>query len=74
MLHSLRIATVVAVMVVLAAAFAASASAYGGGATHDSWQIAISTNCDDPTLCGGGGGGFWGWVEFGRYSDGTDHG
>lgn len=55
----------------LAAVFAASAGAYGGGASHDTWQIAISTNCDNPTLCGGGGGGFWGWVEFDRYSDGT---
>ena len=71
MRHSLWIATTVAAIVVLAAGFAASASAYGGGATHDTWQIAISTNCDNPTLCGGGGGGFWGWVEFDRFADGT---
>src|SRR5215470_2773157 len=69
MRHSLWIATTVAAIVVLAAGFAASASAYGGGATHDTWQIAISTNCDNPTLCGGGGGGFWGWVEFDRWSN-----
>ena len=57
----------------LAAVFAASAGAYGGGASHDTWQIAISSNCNnpDPSVCGGGGGGFWGWVEFDRFSDGT---
>src|SRR5215470_18510846 len=66
-------------MVVLVAALAAAASlvgvssalAYGGGATHDTWQIAISSNCNNMSLCGGGGGGFWGWVEFDRFSDGT---
>jgi hypothetical protein len=54
-----------------AAALAASAGAYGGGASHDTWQIGLSFNCDSPTLCAGGQGGFWGWVEFDRWSDGS---
>jgi hypothetical protein len=53
----------------LAAAFAGSAGAYGGGATHDTWQIGLSFNCDSPTLCAGGQGGFWGWVELDRWAD-----
>jgi len=30
------------------------------------WQIAISGNCDNPSLCAGTGGtgGFWVWAEF----------
>jgi len=71
MRQSLRLATFVSAVVVLAAVFAASAGAYGGGASHDTWQIAISSNCDNLSLCGGGGGGFWGWVEFDRWSDGS---
>jgi hypothetical protein len=55
----------------LAAAFAGTAGAYGGGATHDTWQIGLSFNCDSPTLCAGQQGGFWGWAEFDRWSDGS---
>ena len=56
----------------LAAAFAGSAGAYGGGASHDMWQVGLSFNCDSPTLCVEQGlGGFWGWAEFDRWSDGS---
>jgi hypothetical protein len=53
------------------AAFAGSAGAYGGGAAHDTWQIGLSFNCDSPTICAGQTGGFWGWVEFDRWSNGA---
>lgn len=60
----------------VAAVFAASAGAYGGGASHNTWQIAVSSNCDNPTLCLDPTGlpeegGFWGWVEFDQWSDGS---
>jgi hypothetical protein len=55
----------------VSAGFATSAGAYGGGASHDTWQIGLSFNCDSPTLCAGGQGGFWGWVEFDRWSNGS---
>lgn len=55
----------------LTAGFASSASAYGGGAGHDMWQVGISFNCNNPDLCGDETGGFWGWVEFDRSADGT---
>ena len=57
----------------LAAGFASSAGAYGGGASHDMWQIGISFNCNNPTACAdfGGTGGFWGWAEFDRQGDQT---
>jgi hypothetical protein len=55
----------------LAAGFAGSAGAYGGGASHDTWQIGLSFNCDSPTLCAGGQGGFWGWVELDRWANGS---
>jgi hypothetical protein len=63
----------------VAAVFAASAGAYGGGASHDTWQIGLSSNCNSSTspLCVDPEsglpslGGFWGWVEFDRWSDGS---
>jgi hypothetical protein len=55
----------------VSAGFATSAGAYGGGAAHDTWQVGLSFNCDSPTLCAGGQGGFWGWVELDRWSDGS---
>jgi hypothetical protein len=55
----------------LAAGFASSASAYGGGAGHDMWQVGISFNCNNPDFCGDETGGFWGWVEFDRSADGA---
>jgi hypothetical protein len=54
-----------------AAAFASSASAYGGGAGHDMWQVGLSFNCNNPDFCGEETGGFWGWAEFDRSADGT---
>ena len=55
----------------LAAGFAASAGAYGGGSGHDTWQVGLSFNCDNPSFCGNDLGGFWGWVEFDRFTNGT---
>jgi hypothetical protein len=63
----------------LAGGFASSAHAYGGGASHDTWQIGLSFNCDNPasSFCQNPEtglpelGGFWGWVEFDRFADGT---
>src|SRR5437763_16909982 len=63
----------------LAAGFASSAGAYGGGASHDTWQIGISGNCNNPasSFCQNPEtgspqlGGFWGSVEFDRFADGT---
>jgi hypothetical protein len=49
----------------------APASAYGGGATHDMWQVGLSVNCNNPDICGQGLGGFWGWAEFDRSADGS---
>lgn len=45
----------------LAAGFASSAGAYGGGAGHDMWQAGVSFNCNNPSFCGDELGGFWGW-------------
>ncbi len=43
--------------------------AYGNSAL---WQVTLSFNCDNPSLCGGNSnvGGFWGWVEFDSGSQG----
>src|SRR6266516_3066042 len=59
---------------VLAVGFASPAGAYGGGASHDMWQVGMSFNCNNPSICTpemGGAGGFWGWIEFDRSADGT---
>jgi hypothetical protein len=55
----------------LAAGFASSAGAYGGGSSHDTWPVGLSFNCDNPSFCGNDLGGFWGWVEFDRAADGS---
>jgi hypothetical protein len=55
----------------LAAGFASSAGAYGGGASHDMWQVGLSFNCNNPSFCGDELGGFWGWAEFDRYANGS---
>src|SRR5436309_15713346 len=55
----------------LAAGFASSAGAYGGGASHDMWQIGFSFNCNNPAFCSEGAGGDWGWIELDRSADGT---
>ena len=55
----------------LSAGFASSAGAYGGGASHDMWQIGISGNCNNASFCGEELGGFWGWVEFDRAGSST---
>jgi hypothetical protein len=56
----------------LAVGFASPAGAYGGGAGHDVWQVGISGNCNNPSFCGADGlGGFWGWVEFDRFANGS---
>lgn len=55
----------------LAGGVASSAGAYGGGSGHDTWQVGLSFNCNNPSFCGDDLGGFWGWVEFDRSADGT---
>ena len=56
---------------VLAVGTASPAGAYGGGAGHDTWQVGISGNCNNPSFCGDELGGFWGWIEFDRFADGS---
>jgi hypothetical protein len=55
----------------LGVGLASPAGAYGGGADHDTWQVGISGNCNNPSFCGDELGGHWGWVEFDRYANGT---
>jgi hypothetical protein len=69
----------IAAVTAASAAFASSASAYGGGASHDTWQIGLSFNCNNlsypdcqnPETGLSELGGFWGWVEFDRFAAGT---
>lgn len=58
-------------VLVAALALTASAGAYGGGSGHDTWQVALSFNCNNRSFCGNDLGGFWGWAEFDRWSDGS---
>jgi hypothetical protein len=67
----LLISAALAAAAALAGGFASSAGAYGGGASHDTWQVGLSFNCNNPSFCGNDLGGFWGWVEFDRAADGT---
>jgi hypothetical protein len=69
--RSILLVATLAASATLAVGFASAASAYGGGAAHDTWQVGISGNCNNPSFCGNELGGFWGWVEFDRFADGT---
>jgi hypothetical protein len=40
-----------------------AAQAYGGDGKMDVYQIGISFNCNNRSLCGDELGGFWGWAE-----------
>jgi hypothetical protein len=60
-----------AVAAALVGVMVSPVGAYGGGASHDMWQVGLSFNCNNPDLCDGQLGGFWGWVEFDRSADGT---
>jgi hypothetical protein len=70
--RSILMVAALAAAAVLAMGSASPASAYGGGAGHDMWQVGISFNCNNPSFCGADElGGFWGWVEFDRFANGT---
>ena len=45
------------------------AQGYGNSQTTQLWQLTISSNCNNPTLCGSFSGGFWAWAVLN--SDGT---
>ena len=69
--RSILLVAMSATAAVLAVGVASPAGAYGGGARHDMWQVGISGNCNNPSFCGADLGGFWGWIEFDRFADGT---
>jgi len=58
-------AAVFVVVIALAAAAATARADYGPLAEY---QVAISSNCNNPSACGPNLGGFWGWAVFN-----TDH-
>ena len=64
----LFVAAVLAVGATLAVLGAAAqpAAAYGHNGSLDVWQIGLSMNCNNPSVCGEELGGFWGWVVFTR--------
>jgi len=65
------IATLTAILIALPIASVGIPTAHAYGRTA-LWQIGLSENCDNKTLCLNppfGIGGFWGWIEFD--SDGT---
>jgi hypothetical protein len=66
-----RFLAIVAAIAAAVTLTASPASAYGGGAGHDMWQVGLSFNCNNPDFCGNELGGFWGWAEFDRSPDGT---
>jgi hypothetical protein len=70
MRRSILLVAALAAAAMLGVGSASPAGAYGGGAGHDMWQIGISGNCNNPSFCEELGG-FWGWVEFDRFADGT---
>ena len=69
--RSVLLVAALAAAALLAVGFASPAGAYGGGASHDTWQVGISGNCNNPSFCGDELGGFWGWIEFDRFANGT---
>jgi hypothetical protein len=66
-----RFLAMVAGIAAAVALTASPANSYGGGADHDTWQVAMSFNCNNPDFCDDELGGFWAWAEFDRSADGT---
>jgi hypothetical protein len=61
MKRAVPVSIVVGAILVAQGLMAASAGAYGSNAL---WQIGLSANCNNPSVCGADElGGFWGWVE-----------
>ena len=58
------VALVVGGMLAIVGAGAAPATAYGHNGSLNVWQIGLSANCNNPSVCGDELGGFWGWVVF----------
>jgi len=62
-----RCAAVAATMALAAAGLvggSTSAQGYGGDGQMDVWQIGVSFNCNNKSVCGAEDlGGFWGWAE-----------
>ncbi len=58
------LATSLALAFVFSVVLVRAPSAHAYGSTH-LWQVGLSENCDNPSVCGADNlGGFWGWVEF----------
>jgi hypothetical protein len=62
-----RIVLTLAMLIVLFGLGTSSVQAYGNTAL---WQIGLSANCNNPSICGDETGGFWGWVEFDQNGQG----
>src|SRR6266496_778115 len=71
MKRALLVLAVLVGIAALAGGLSSSAKGYGGGASHDMWQVGLSFNCNNRDFCGDELGGFWGWAEFDRSADGT---
>jgi hypothetical protein len=68
-MRSLLVLALVGAAVALAGSVSSSAKAYGGDGHMGVYQIGVSFNCDNRTLCVDQStgqpelGGFWGWLE-----------
>jgi hypothetical protein len=58
------VAVVAATSIAVLAVSGAPALAYGKNGGLNVWQIGLSQNCNNPSVCGDQLGGFWGWVVF----------
>jgi len=59
--QALASSVILIVVFAIGAFHATPAKAYGPLAL---WQIGMSFNCNNPSVCGSQLGGFWGWAEF----------
>jgi hypothetical protein len=58
------VAMFVAAVATTLALGAGPAGAYGHNGGLNVWQVGLSENCNNPSLCGADLGGFWGWLVF----------
>lgn len=70
----LLLAAPVAAIAVALSAGVGSAGAYGGDGQMGVYQVGISFNCDNRSLCGTQLGGFWGWLELDNAAPGAQSG